>query len=147
MRKLEFVGAVPADHAAPMDPGRVGEVDGEFFEDGEGIVGQKFAAQLVARKEVAIDQRDRRAAPRQQSCQRRSCRTCTDDCDIYFHSKRPNRYGHVCTTSKFLAGTLAAIARTSSGVYPRSTDAGASLRVIRPTKRRKPITFVTRNGM
>ena len=70
MRKLELVGAMASDDAASIDLWRVTEVDSEFFEEWQGVVGEKFAAQLVARKTVAVDQCDRCTPPCEQSRQR-----------------------------------------------------------------------------
>ena len=82
MWKLELVSAVAPDDTASFDLWGDTEVDAESFEEREGVVGEKFAAQLVARKAVAVDQRDRCTPPCEQRRQRRPGRTRTDDRDI-----------------------------------------------------------------
>ena len=124
MRKVERVGAMPPDDVTARDFGCAVGIElvqhTERVDDRQRVVGQKLAAQLVARKGVAIDQCDRVAAPRQERSQRRSAGTGTDDRDIcvdlrhlrmktlsadyadvrrFLYSRSPKRNGTILTTS------------------------------------------------
>src|SRR5947209_5301741 len=135
LREVEFVRPMPADDAAPCDRRRIAKVDPESLDDREGVIRQKLATELVPGKRVAVDQRHGATAAGQKSGERRSGRARADNGDVYFHRSNPNRNGQARTTSAQRASTSVTIARTSSIVYPRRIDAGASFRVIRPTSR------------
>src|SRR5207244_6948688 len=110
VREIELVCAVTADDAAVRDRRRRREIDIERLGDRKRVVGEELAAQLVARKGVAIDQRDGEAACGEQRGQRGAGRSGADDRNVYrFHNRIPNRYGKAFTTSFRAAATLLAI--------------------------------------
>lgn len=89
----------------------------EAVEDRERVVGEKLAAEFVARKGVAIVERDAGTASCEQRRERGAGRTGTDDRDVYFHSSSPKRNGHLRTTRAFAAPcTFLATSRASGSV-------------------------------
>ena len=91
--KVELVLAMSRDDATAVNVRRLGNGDAEGVEDRQRVVGEELAAELVARKRVAVDERDGDAAPRQQGGERRAGRAGADDGDVYFHSSIPQRKG------------------------------------------------------
>jgi hypothetical protein len=75
-----------ADDAAAVDVRRAGLVDrvqdAEGFQDGERVVGEELAAELIARKGIAIEQGHTRAALREERRERRAGRSGADDGDV-----------------------------------------------------------------
>jgi tellurite resistance protein len=71
-----------ADDTAASDRWCVAQGEAEALKDGEGVVREELAAQLVARKAIAIDERDGYSSAGEQSCQRRSGRAGADDRDV-----------------------------------------------------------------
>src|SRR5947207_12966684 len=117
MRKVELVGAFAAYHATARDLRRRGEVDAEHLRDRQRVVRKELAAQFVARKLVAIDERDGEAAFREERRQGGAGRPRADHRDVYgFHNRIPKRYGKRSTTSARAARTFSAMARASSVV-------------------------------
>ena len=78
-RKLELVRPAAADDATACDRRRIAEIDSEVLDDRQRIVGEKLAAQLVARKRVAIDERDGTSSPCEERGEGRPGGTSADD--------------------------------------------------------------------
>src|SRR6185436_8368390 len=119
MGERELVRPFRPDDAAALDVRRAGAVDlrdhAEGLEDGERVVGKKLAAQLVARKDVAIVNGDARAAAGEQRGERRAGGAGADD-GYVFHSRMAKRNGQTRTTARRAAATRSTIARTSASV-------------------------------
>src|SRR2546423_271210 len=105
-----------AHYAASLDSRCGAQIDAERVEDRKRVIREEFAAQLVSRKGVAIDDRHTVTAAREKSGECRSGRAAADDRNIYFHKSSPKRNGHARTASTRLARTRFAISRASASV-------------------------------
>src|SRR5712671_5124576 len=85
MGKVECVRAMTADYATTRDLRSAVEIDAERVDDRQRVVRKELAAEFVARKRVAIDERDGMTAPREKSSQCRAARAGADDGDIDIH--------------------------------------------------------------